>query len=374
MKATPKLFITLVLSSFGAVCLQAGQTNFNFDVDPATDPALTSAIIVGNHYYLNGNGFNQIWSSGAGAGIDGNPATGGFLSICDATNGNNGLAFVFPDIDNGAPLTGFQIDCDLRVGNGTLGRPADGFSISFARDGDVALVNATNGTLGGFAGGDGSVAAAAAAGGSGDVENGTKSGVSVIFDSWQGNYLPDTTPYSSPPAGVGSSAATDREGIAVRLDDHTLTQIDLILNRNEKDCVPSTQTTLTNNGTGLSLQTGTNSVVTSGTGCSRVYGVADASGAYTNLVWQHLMVRLTNNPPPTPCTPPTFNLTVTWKGVTVINTNLANFSPYNGRLVMAGRCGGNNQNVHADNIPVFTKPVSRVFFGSFSWLLNGFYL
>jgi len=352
--------------------LFAGQTNFNFDIDPQTDPALTDAIIVGNHYYANPSGFFQTWSSGAGAPIDGNPATGGYLSICDATNLNNGLAFVFPDIDNGAPLIGFQIDMDLRVGNGTLGRPADGFSISFARAGDVALVNATNGVLNGFAGGDGSVAAASAAAGSGDVENGTKSGVSVLFDSWQGNYLPDTSPYSSPPTGVTSSAATDREGIAVRIDDHTLTQIDLILNRNAKDCVPTTQTTLTNNGTGLSMQTGTNSVVTSGTGCARVYGAADASGAYTNLVWQHLMVRLTNNPVATPCTPPTFNLTVTWKGVAVINTNLASFSPYNGRLVLAGRCGGNNQNVHADNIRLFTRPLSSVYLGSINGLLNGF--
>jgi hypothetical protein len=369
MKVTPSLLTTLVLTTLGSVSAFAGTTNFNFDIDPATDPSLTDAIIVGNHYSAHPS---QIWSSGAGIGIDGNPATGGYLSISDATNGGEGLAFVFPDIDAGAPLSGFQIDLDLRVGNGTLGRPADGFSISFARAGDVALVNATNGVLNGFAGGDGSVAAAAAAGGSGDVENGTKTGVSVVFDSWQGNYLPDTPPYSSPPTGVGSSAATDREGIAVRLDDHTLTQIDLILNRNEKDCVPSTQTTLTNNGTGLSLQTGTNSVVTSGTGCSRVYGANDTSGAYTNLVWQHLTVRLTNNPPATACTPPTFNLLVTWKGVTVINTNLANFSPYNGRLILAGRTGGNNQNVHADNIRLFTRPVTSVFLGSINGLLNGF--
>src|SRR5438874_158620 len=179
MKTPIKLFTIAVLATLASRSAFGGLTNFNFDIDPATDPSLTSAIIVGNHYTAHGPG--QIWSSGAGVGVDGNPATGGFLSISDATNGGEGLAFVFPDIDNGAPLSGFQIDLDLRVGNGTLGRPADGFSISFARDGDVALVNATNGTLGGFAGGDGSVAAAAAAGGIGDVENGTKSGVSVIF-------------------------------------------------------------------------------------------------------------------------------------------------------------------------------------------------
>src|SRR5262249_55574186 len=66
------------------------------------------------------------------------------------------------------------------------------------------------------------------------------------------------------------------------------------------------------------------------------------------------------------------NLLVTWKGVTVVNTNLASFSPYNGRLVLAGRTGGNNQNAHADNIHLFTRPVTNVFLGSIAGLLNGF--
>jgi len=392
MKRSSKLFAAALLGVAWSSSIFAGQTNFNFDVDPFSDPSLNigqdgGAIVVGNHLgYFNGVG-NQIWSSGANAAVDGNPATGGYLSIADGTNWNGlnpgqNLVFVFPDIDNGLPLTGFQIDLDLRVGNGDIGRPADGFSISFARAGDVALVNATNGTAGGFAGGDGSLAAAAAPAGSGDVENGTKTGVAVLFDAWQGNWLPDTTPYANPPAGVAASAATDREGVAVRVDDHTLAQIDLILNRNEKDCVPTTQTTLANNGSGLSLQTGTNAPVLSGTNCSRVYGTydysskatADAGGAgsYTNLVWQHLMVRLTNNPPANPCNPATFNLLVTWKGVTVINTNLASFSPYSGRLILAGRTGGNDQNVHADNIRLFTRPLTGVFLGGINALLNGF--
>src|SRR5882672_8301411 len=267
MKRSSKLFAVALLGVAWSGSLFATVANFNFDVDPSTDPNLSGALIVGSHNYANGVGNAQIWSSGA-LGGNGNPASGGYLSISDSTNNGNGLGFVFPDIDNGLPLNGFQIDLDMRVGNGTLGRPADGFSISFARAGDRALVQATNGALDGFAGGD-SLAAAASSAGSGDVENGTKTGVAVIFDAWQGNFLPDTTPYASPPAppaGVGaapSSASTDREGIAVRLDDVTLTQIDTIYNRNEKDCVPTTQTTLANNATGLSMQTGTNALVAS---------------------------------------------------------------------------------------------------------------
>src|SRR6266566_5881451 len=196
MKRSSKLFAATLLGVAWSGSLFATMATFNFNLDPSTDPSLAGATIVGNHNYASASG-PQIWSSGAGAAKDGfSGAIGdGYLSISDATNNGNGLAFIFPDIDNGLPLNGFQIDMDMRVGNGTLGRPADGFSISFARAGDQALVQATNGNLGGFAGGDGSVSAAAATGGSGDVENGTKTGVAVIFDAWQGNYLPDTLPY-----------------------------------------------------------------------------------------------------------------------------------------------------------------------------------
>ena len=69
-------------------------------------------------------------------------------------------------------------------------------------------MNATNGSAAGFAGGDGNVANAATSSGSTDLENGTKTGVAVVFDAWQGNYLPDTTPYSGGPGPT--SAATDR--------------------------------------------------------------------------------------------------------------------------------------------------------------------
>src|SRR5712691_8670134 len=183
MKRSSKLLAATLLGVAWSGYVLAGTNTFNFDVDPSTDANLAGAIIVGNHNYAGGGGGSQIWSSGANTAIDGNPATGGYLSISDGTNGNNGLAFVFPDIDGGLPLNGFQIDLDMRVGNGNSGRPADGFSVDFARAGDQVLINATNSVLNGFAGGD-SLAAAAATGGSNEPENGTKTGVAVVFDAW----------------------------------------------------------------------------------------------------------------------------------------------------------------------------------------------
>lgn len=354
------LSAALVGVAWGGV-LFAGDVTYNFDTspDPLTNPQYTNALIVGSHSYPSSSDPHwQVWSSGAGAPVGGNP--GGYLSIADATNGGNGLAFVFPDIDNGFPLKGFKFDMDIRAGNGTLGRPADGFSISFARAGDPVLVNASNGTFNGFAGGD-SLAAAQAAAGSGDAENGTKTGVAVVFDAWQGNYLPDT-----PPADGVAGDSNDREGIAVRLDDVTFIQLNLINNRNAADCVPTPQTTLTNNGSGLSCQTGTNALVVSGSGCSRVYGNTDTSGTYANLVWQPLHVQLV------PTTTNTYNLFVSYKGTTVINANLPTYSAFNGRLVLAGRTGGNNQNCHVDNIHLVTLPATNAVLTSVQGTFDGF--
>jgi hypothetical protein len=343
MKKHVRLLAAALCGLASAGTAFAGHQVFNFDVDPANDPLLNGALLVGNHNYNNGIG-SQIWSSGAGVATNGFPATGGYLAICDATNANNNLVFVFPDVDNGLPVKGFQIEMDLRVGGpGTSSfRPADGFSVSFARGGDPVLVAATNSVVTGFAGGD-SLAAARAANGSINCENGTKTGVSVVFDSWQGNWLPDTAQL-----GTGSN---DREGIAVRLDDRTYVQLDLQANRSRAGCVQTNLAT-------LSMQTGTNATWTSNaTTGVLTYGASTSSGVFTNLCWQHLMVRLTNDPNP--------RLTVTWKGITVLNTNLPSFSATVGRLVLAGRCGGSTQNAHADNIVVDTTPTTGSYVSSY---------
>ena len=72
------------------------------------------------------------------------------------------MAVVFPDIDNGAPVKAFKLTMDVRAGNGSTARPADGFSISYVRENDPALSNIVQyvdpftgrGIVFGFAGGD----------------------------------------------------------------------------------------------------------------------------------------------------------------------------------------------------------------------------
>ena len=90
---------------------------FNFDQDPSG--------------VLNTYG-NAEWRQ-----TDGNPAAGGYLAITDAINSQTGI-IVFDDFDAGLVVKGFNFKVDLRIGNpvGNEGRPADGFSVNFARSTD----------------------------------------------------------------------------------------------------------------------------------------------------------------------------------------------------------------------------------------------
>jgi hypothetical protein len=247
---------------------------------------------------------------------------------------------------------------DLRVGNTTNAdsRAADGFSISFARANDLVISNALPVTLGGggvlagFAGGDSLAVAQASTPGSIDAENGTKTGVAIVFDSWEGNWLPDT-----PIRGTGLS--NDREGIAVRVDDSTLIQVSLT-NRNGLCTNLAPHTSACN----TSACTDTNSLQTGGWSPDTTANSYSTGGAYSNLCWQHLVVELNT----------TNRLTVIWKGRTIISTNLPAWSPTAGRLILAGRTGGNCQNVHVDNIQITTVPTTNSYLARVHGGIQGF--
>src|SRR5207245_5367943 len=127
---------------------------------------------------------------------------------------------------------------------------------------DPVLGNTTNGVAGGDAGRD-DAATTQDPNGSGDLENGTKSGIAVIFDAWQGNMLPDT--------GPGGTPGGDVEGIAVRADDHTLRQVDMLADRNGQCYSP------TNAGCTAAVCTDPNTEQTG--------GFADGGGSINGLCW-----------------------------------------------------------------------------------------
>ena len=314
---TKNLTLT-ALTALGLTLSSTSQAGTNFwDFDDWYGPAVTNLTLAST---LSAPEF-QGWSGG-------NP--GGYLQITKAAGSQN-LEVVFPDIDDGAPIKAFRLTADLRVGNGNE-VPADGFSISYVRENDPALSNALNQVvypgagwpydptiyfLNGFAGGDSAGAATDPAGGA-LPENGSKTGVAIAFDAWAGNWLPDT--------GTGGTPGPDRVGIAVRVDDHTLIQ---------KAMAEANQNCANTN----SMQTGPYDT--------------NAPNSPDGLQWCRLEVEKTTNN----------LLTVIWKGSKILdNYSIAGYSVHRGRLILAGRTGGNYQNVQFDNISLVTVPAIEATF------------
>jgi hypothetical protein len=326
-------FAGILLGALACTGVQAADTFFDFDTSNPTN-AGSGFMIAGGHAAV-------VWCSGeAGAPTNGNPNTGGYLSIADGNifNPGQGCVVVFPDIDGGYPIKAFHLTADVRAGNSGNGdgRPADGFSISYCREGDQVLVNATNGVAGGAAGGD-SAAEATSPLGSGDLENGAKSGVAICFDAWQGNWLPDT--------GAGGTPGPDVEGIEIRVDDHTLRQINMQADRNGSCYYP------TNTDCGPAVCGDTNTEQTGP--WANDGGFPDGAGTLDGLCWARLDVELTTNK----------QVTVIWKGAVLVDHfQLTNYPNHRGRLVLMGRTGGNGQNAHFDNIHLVTIPAIEATF------------
>lgn len=92
----------------------------------------------------------------------------GYLAITDANPGERRV-IVFDDFNDGAIVSSFTFSCDLRTGGGT-DNPADGYSISFAREDDPVI------TGGPFASSPGNEANL--------PEEGTQTGISIGLDEW----------------------------------------------------------------------------------------------------------------------------------------------------------------------------------------------
>ncbi len=265
----------------GAVSSHAGDRTWKFDVDPTSE----GIIFYGNN--------DAPWVNTGGS-----PASGGFLAMTYSQNSQY-AAVEFPDIDDGKIVTSFKFTADLRVGNaqGNNGRPADGFSVSFARSNDPLVTGDLSGT-GSFAGGI--------------PEGGSTTGIAVLFDTWSGNTLPD---------------GADIEGIIVRVDNKTVNRT--ALPRRNGACDDPT-----------SLQTGPFDATYWANG-----GDPRDPGAWAGLCWQPLVVDLNADA----------KLTVSWKGRNILDAFQTTFFPSPGKILLAGRTGGANENTHFDNIRLVTS-------------------
>lgn len=316
-KRLTHLLLAAALAVAGSSSVRAGTEFWNFD--DWLSGSITNLVIAGDDTSWALNDWEKYWDGNPPPG--GDPSTNGYLQITPAAGGRQ-VAVAFPDIDDGAPIKAFKFTMDVRAGNGTVERPADGFSISYVRENDVALSNVVQfvnpltgrGIPFGFAGGDGCDQANSPAG-AGTLENGTKTGISIVFDAWQGNELPNTA------TNPNCTDDNDVEGIAVRVDDRTLIQVPLLQRNAPGGCADTN-----------SMQTGPWS---------------NDGGSYFNLSWCKLEVEKTADN----------KVNVTWKGRKILDGyQLQDYSPHKGRLLLAGRTGGNNQNVHIDNISLETTP------------------
>lgn len=166
----------------------------SLDLDFNTDPADLGVQFTGNSEWRTTGGVDDS----------------GYLKVTDAANGERG-AIVFPDLENGAVVTGFTITADLRVGGGT-DRPADGFSFNFARPSDPVFQDPI---------GEGW---AASPGGEENLpEEGTTTGLGIGFDEWD-------------------SGGGDVVGMSVRVDNELVSQIELPTLNGALDDVTSLQT------------------------------------------------------------------------------------------------------------------------------------
>lgn len=187
-------WLAAVVSTVAITAANAGSATFDFEEDPRDifeDVTSTQE--------------DFLWSNDGDFPGTGNP--GEYLSITEAVGSQSTVA-IFPDIDNGQLVKAFNLKMDIRTGNGTTERAADGFSVSYARAGDPVF--------------DGSFSLP------GPAENGTATGIVVSFDTWAGNTLTD--------------GSADVEGIIVVVDGVAVNKTPLPTRHGECDDITSLQT------------------------------------------------------------------------------------------------------------------------------------
>ncbi|MBM3848186.1 MAG: hypothetical protein FJ405_18105, partial [Verrucomicrobia bacterium] len=281
----------LALLGAGIASSYAGTFTHNFDTDPTADLVLRGVA---------------AWRPSGGAG---DPAASGYISITDARNGQSGK-IVFDDFDEGKIVAGFTFDVDLRTGGGT-DRPADGYSVNYARTGDGSLDNDGNP--------DGNDWASSPTGEGNLPEEGVKSGLALCLDEW-------------------FSGGSDVVGITVRVDNA------IIFNK----AYPTLNGALEDL---TSLQTGPRGIPTNpedgsagtpfdvpGMGWARLSAVVDTDGT----------------------------VDVSYKGEKILDNFATPYGPSSGRIVFAGRTGGANAHHHADNLVIVTTPAEKFVVGGAS--------
>ena len=226
----------VLLTSLGVMTVslaQASTNYFDFDADPVAG-GLAAAGSGGDNGTLGL--LAGAWMPANGSPNEpgvGDQSTNGYWAITQTTPTNtyaaHGMhsALIFNEIDPGYAEAGFTFACDVRIGGGSVS-PADGFSVSFARNSEtLASMKAY-------------------------TEQGTGNGLAICFDAW-----------------AADNTATGIPGLVVKVDGTVVTTV-AVTTRNGA-C-----------GDATSLQTGP----------TDPYGILHATDLLTNLCWQPLWINL----------------------------------------------------------------------------------
>jgi hypothetical protein len=170
-----------------------------FDLDFNSDPDELGILFTGSSEWVENEGVDDS----------------GFLAVTYALNDQRG-AIIFPDLEEGAALTAFDISADLRVGGGT-DMPADGFSFNFARPDDPVLDEDNE------FGGIGEGYASSPTDEVNLPEEGTTTGLAIGFDEW-------------------FSGGDDVIGMSIRIDNELVEQIPFPTMNGDADDPTSLQT------------------------------------------------------------------------------------------------------------------------------------
>ncbi|MCP5520311.1 MAG: hypothetical protein H7A46_02030 [Verrucomicrobiales bacterium] len=309
---------------------QAGIIDIDFNTDPAASGLYTSVTTEA-----------KPWRSSGG--VDNT----GYLAITDARDSQN-ANILFKDMEPGLVVKSFKFSCDLRIGGGD-DQPADGFSLNYVDATDPIVSDIESGinpSGSRYAGTDGEASL---------PEEGTRTGLAIGFDTWQS-------------AAIGG--VQDVVGVSVRVGGALITQFPVPLLPDNQypggtyNEAPYRNLPPTDANYASSMQTGAQGTNADHAADQPAYGDPAWGDWIVNLGWEKFEAEVTE----------TGKVIIKWKGVELTPAGglQTQFAPMPGRILFAGRCGGNHEVTHVDNIHLETVAADNIIIGVATGTPTGF--